>query len=227
KTPWPTVLGWANVSRPKRNGRRPRAVPMAVATRGETSGTSRRQTAPAIGQGEPSTFRAERTGMRFGSRGRVRRFQRRRASEAKCSPCRSRAFQKVQVPMDSMTWQAMWPNGCRIGITPTTTKRPLSQILRALLAGRSKRCAGGPGSSRQSVFAQAIGTGERWTVVPAARDFGARKTRFSSRSHKHADRYMRVAGKYEGQLRRVHAKMLDQNVGEEVAKLDRRSDISS
>jgi len=48
----------------------------------------------------------------------------------------------------------------------------------------------------------------------------------SSRSHKHADRYMRMARKYEGQLRRIHAEMLDQYVGEEIAKLDRRSDIS-
>ena len=90
----------------------------------ETSGTSRRPTAPAIGQDEPSTFRAERIGKRFGSRVKGRRFQKRRAYGAKCSPCRSRAFQKAQVPMDYMTWQAMSQNGYRIGITPTTIKRP-------------------------------------------------------------------------------------------------------
>ena len=47
---------------------------------------------------EPSTFRAERTGMPSGSRARERRFQKRRASRAKCSPCRSAAFQKASSP---------------------------------------------------------------------------------------------------------------------------------
>ena len=58
------------------------------------------------------------------------------------------------------------------------------------------------------------------------RDEGSLGQTPSSRSHKYSDRYMRMARKYEGQLRHIDAKMFDQHIGEEVAKLDRRSDIS-
>ena len=74
-----------------------------------------------------------------------------------------------------MTWQATSLNGCRIGITRTTIKTGLSQILRDPRAERSKPCAADPGSSRLSVFAQATETGARWTAAPAAQDFAARK----------------------------------------------------
>ena len=182
RIPWRSASGWASVYPPKRNGKRPPAVPMAVATLGETSGTSRKPTAPVIGQDEPSTFRAERTGTPFGSKVRARRLQKRRASRGKCSPCRSPAFQKVQAPTACTTWQATSRSGYRIGITRTTTKTRRCQILRVLLVERSKRCAVDPGSSRRSVFAQATETGAPWTVAPVAQDFDVRWTPISGNS---------------------------------------------
>ena len=48
----------------------------------------------------------------------------------------------------------------------------------------------------------------------------------SSRSHKHSDRYMYVTREHAVQLRRIETEMPDQHIGEEVAELDRRADIS-
>ena len=69
-------------------------------------------------------------------------------------------------------WVQDWYN-------PNYYKEALSQILRDLLAERSKRCVADPGSSRLSVFARAIATGARWTAAPAAQVSAARKTRSS------------------------------------------------
>ncbi len=167
----------ANAFQPRRNGKRPRAAPMAVATLGETSGTSEKPTAPAIGQGELSTFRAERTGMPFGSRATEHRLQKKKGSKAKCSPCRSAVFPRASARTACTIWQATSRNGCRIGITRTTTKRPPSKIPRDLLTERSKRCGADPGSNRLSAFARVIETGARWTAAQAAQDFAAPKMR--------------------------------------------------
>src|SRR4026207_2195337 len=91
--------------------------------------------------------------------------------------------------MASMTWQATSRNGCRTGITRTTTKTPPSQTLRDLLEGPSKRCAEVLGSSRLSVFAPVTEIGARWIAGQAAQDFAARRMSFDESPHLHNSIY--------------------------------------
>jgi len=104
-------------------------------------------------------------------------ISKKKGSKATCSLCRSAVSPRASARTDCTTWQATSRNGCRIGITRTTTERPPSQIPRDLRAGRLKRCGADPGSNRLSVFARVIGTGAQWTAAPAAPVFDAPKMR--------------------------------------------------